>query len=70
MTTKNRKLTTKDYELCFDISKRTAQRMFSADKKKLKVNVYTALHFYIIYGFQIVPICAIIRQSLPNITMH
>lgn len=70
MTTKNRKLRTKDYEICFDVSKRTAQRMMSADKKKRQTPCFTALDFYIMYGFQIVPLCAILSQAAPNGTMQ
>lgn len=68
MTLTNRKLRSKDYEICFDVSKRTAQRMISADKKKAKSCCYTALDFFTIYGFSIVPITAIISQMAPNIT--
>lgn len=69
MTLTNRKLRSKDYEICFDVSKRTAQRMICADKKKSKSCCFTALDFYTIYGFAIVPITAIISQIAPNTTM-
>lgn len=69
-TTKNPKLRTKDYEICFEVSKRTAQRMISADKKKRKTPCFTALDFYIMYGFQIVPLCAIFCQKTPYQTMQ
>ena len=69
-TIKNPKLRTKDYEICFDVSKRTAQRMMSADKKKRKSVCFTALDFFIVYGFNIVALPAILSQNAPNITMH
>lgn len=59
----NPKLTTKDYLNCFSVSLRTAQRMVSSDKTKHKKKFLTALDFYKIYGFEIMPINPKMRHS-------
>lgn len=58
----NPKLHTKDYQNCFEVSSRTAQRMLKADKVKTQKKCFTALDFFRLYGFQIMPISAILCQ--------